>query len=145
SGLNGWVTTALAVDPTNADVVYVAQLVAPQPVGVDVVRLFKSTNGGEQWREIPIPVPPVPNRTQITSLAIDPSSPSIIYAGYGTCPAAQCSGGGVVKSIDSGETWLAAQDGLSDAGWVNALAIDPSAPTRIYAATTRGGVFRSAD
>ena len=59
-------------------------------------------------------------------------------------PPGNGSKGGVFKSIDSGETWIAAQNGLPDTVYVNALAIDPSAPARIYAAT-RQGVFRSTD
>ncbi len=51
--------------------------------------------------------------------------------------------GGIFKSIDSGETWSAAQNGLSSPT-VNALAIDPTAPSRIYAGTSNG-VFMSAD
>jgi hypothetical protein len=71
-------------------------------------------------------------------------TPSIVYAGYTYCNAGGCNGGGVFKSIDRGETWFAAQNGLPDTIFVNALAIDPSAPARIYAATQQG-VFRSID
>ena len=134
-GFYGWYVSALAIDPTNADVVYVAQQVSTFP-GPDTEKIFKSTNGGGQWREVPIPVPaPV----AIRSLAIDPATPSIVYAAYG-----KAGKGGVFKSIDSGDTWIAAQNGLPDTIFVNALAIDPSTPARIYAATQQG-VFRSTD
>ena len=131
-GTTGWIATALAIDPTNADVVYVAQRVPVPPVQ-EVGKVFKSSDGGTQWRELPISVP---FETAITSLAIDPVTPSIVYAA--------ASNGGVFKSIDSGETWFAVQNGLSETHGIAALAIDPSAPARIYAAT-RNGVFRSAD
>jgi hypothetical protein len=77
----------------------------------------------------------------IRSLAIDPATPSIVYAAYGS---GQAGKSGVLKSIDGGETWIAAQNGLPDTIFVNALAIDPSAPARIYAATDQG-VYRSTD
>jgi photosystem II stability/assembly factor-like uncharacterized protein len=139
SRLPGFYVSALAVDPTNADVVYVAQQVATFS-GPDSGKIFKSTDGGGQWRQVPIPFPA---GATIWSLAIDPVTPSIIYAGYIYCNAGGCNGGGVFKSIDSGETWIAAQNGLSDAN-VLALAIDPSTPARIYAATNHG-VFMSTD
>jgi photosystem II stability/assembly factor-like uncharacterized protein len=137
SGLTGFYVSALAIDPTNADAVYVAQQVATF-LGPDMGKIFKSTSGGEQWRQVPIPVPA---GAAIWSLAIDPATPSIVYAAYVSGDAGK---GGVFKSIDGGETWIAAQNGLPDTIIVRALAIDPSAPARIYAATQQG-VFRSTD
>jgi len=139
SRLPGYYVSALAIDPTNSDVVFITQAVAGFPSGPDTDKIFKSTDGGGQWRQVPIPVPaPV----AIDSLAIDPATPSIVYAAYGPFGAGKS--GGVLKSIDAGETWIAAQNGLPDTIFVNALAIDPSAPARIYAATQQG-VFRSTD
>jgi hypothetical protein len=111
--------------------VYVAQQLAAPSGDPGPGQVFKSTDGGEQWRQIPISVP-----AEITSLAIDPSTPVRIYAATDQ--------GGVFKSIDSGETWLAAQDGMPDPIFLHALAIDPSTPARIYAATDHG-VFMSTD
>ncbi len=139
NGLTGFYVSALAIDPTNADVVYVAQQVAGFS-GPDTGKIFKSTDGGEQWRQVPIPVPA---GAAIWSLAIDPAIPSIVYAGY-FYTSDSADKGGVLKSIDGGETWIAAQDGLPETIFVNALAIDPSTPARIYAATNQG-VFRSTD
>ena len=142
SGLPGWYVSALAIDPTNADVVYVAQEVVDALVVPDgeTGKIFKSTDGGEQWQQVQLPVP-VPGSTLITSLVIDPATPSVVYAAYTN---SNMKSGGVFKSIDGGETWIVARTGLPDTIFVNALAIDPSAPTRIYAATDQG-VFRSAD
>ena len=137
NGLTGFVVLALAIDPTNADVVYVAQQVAGF-TGPDTGKIFKSTDGGVQWRQVPISVPA---GAAIWSLAIDPATPSIVYAAFASPNAGK---GGILKSIDGGETWIAAQNGLPDTIFVNALAIDPSAPARIYAATDQG-VFRSSD
>ena len=45
NGLTGFYASALAIDPTNADVVYVAQQVATFS-GPDTGKIFKSTDGG---------------------------------------------------------------------------------------------------
>jgi hypothetical protein len=66
SRLPGFYVSALAIDPTNANTVYVGQQVATFS-GPDAGKIFKSTDGGEQWREVPIPVPA---GAAVTSLAI---------------------------------------------------------------------------
>jgi len=66
-------------------------------------------------------------------VAIDPSTPSTIYAGTNA---------GVFKTTDGGEHWTAIAPALYD---VHALVIDPSAPSTLYAAVSSKGVFRSTD
>jgi photosystem II stability/assembly factor-like uncharacterized protein len=70
-----------------------------------------------------------------SALAIDPLTPTTLYAG---------TSGGVFKSTDGGASWSAS--GLIN---VAALAIDPLTPTTLYAGTSNvgvfGGVFKSAD
>jgi murein DD-endopeptidase MepM/ murein hydrolase activator NlpD/photosystem II stability/assembly factor-like uncharacterized protein len=70
----------------------------------------------------------------ISALAIDPASPTTLYAGT--------RGGGVFKSTDGGTSWSAINSGLADTD-VLALAIDPVTPTTLYAGTNVGGVFKS--
>jgi hypothetical protein len=77
-----------------------------------------------------------PQGAQVNALAIDPATPTILYAGT--------NGGGVFKSIDGGETWSAATSGLTATG-VRAVVIDPKTPTTLYAGTSEGGVFKSID
>ena len=69
----------------------------------------------------------------IYTLAVDPVTPTILYAG---------TGGGVFKSTDGGGTWSAFNTGLTDL-YVWALAIDPQTPTSLYAGTYRSGVFKT--
>jgi photosystem II stability/assembly factor-like uncharacterized protein len=132
----GIYVSALAVDPTNVDIVYAAT----QPTGPFNTdpKIFKSTDGADQWRQVPIALPA---ETVITSLAIDPATPSTIYAT--TTDYADPGHGGVFRSSDSGETWTASASLLPDT-WAAALAIDPGSPSQIYAATPQG-VFRSPD
>jgi hypothetical protein len=74
----------------------------------------------------------------ITALAIDPQTPTTLYAGtwdlyLGTWR------GGVFKSTDGAGSWSALNTGLTDL-YVSALAIDPRSPATVYAGT-RAGVF----
>lgn len=74
----------------------------------------------------------------IYSLAIDPLTPTTLYAGvYGD-------GGGVFKTTDGGWSWNAANKGLTSV-IVQSLVIDPKTPTTVYAGTGNSGVFKSTD
>src|SRR5205085_4061628 len=83
----------------------------------------------------------------ISTLLIDPSNPSIIYAGTGESFAGPLGrrGAGIFKSIDGGATWaqLASTSG-SPFYYVNDLVMSPAASQRLYAATD-AGVWRTSD
>jgi hypothetical protein len=70
-----------------------------------------------------------PGREAVNAVVIDPTTSTTLYVGT--------AGGGVFKSTDSGGTWNTLNTGLTNA-FVNALAIDPVEPRRVYAATDRG-------
>jgi len=74
-----------------------------------------------------------PEGGKINALALDPTTPTTLYAG---------TGGGVFKSPNGGSSWSAT--GLTTLN-VNALALDPTTPTTLYAGTSGGGVFKSTD
>lgn len=69
----------------------------------------------------------------IAALAIDPLTPTTLYAGI--------DGGGLFKSTDGGVRWAAP---TLPSESVMALAIDPLTPTTLYAGTG-SGVFKSTD
>ncbi|MFZ3137099.1 MAG: fibronectin type III domain-containing protein, partial [Thermodesulfovibrionales bacterium] len=69
----------------------------------------------------------------VTSLAIDPITPSTLYAGT--------YGGGVFNSV-GGAAWTDISTGLTNMN-VTSLAIDPITPSTLYAGTYGGGVFNS--
>ncbi|HEX5108595.1 MAG TPA: YCF48-related protein [Vicinamibacterales bacterium] len=75
-----------------------------------------------------------PEGGQIRTLAVDPQTPTTVYAGTGA--------GGVFRSVDGGASWAAMNLGLTD-GNVPVLAIDPHTPSTLYAGTALSGVFRS--
>lgn len=71
----------------------------------------------------------------VTALTLDPSSSSTVYAATAR---------GLFKSVDAGATWRPTGAGLNKHSLL-ALAVDPRAPSNLYATTDTGGVFRSAD
>ena len=76
-----------------------------------------------------------PEGGYVRALAIDPQTPTTLYAG---------TYGGVFKSTDGGGNWSTVNTGLTATG-VYALAIDPQTPATLYAGTDGGGVFKSTD
>ncbi len=131
-GLAAYVS-AMAVDPNDADTVYIATRSTYNPYTRTCAKptILKSTDGAATFRE----APPLPRCSSwdFTAFAIDPSNSSTIYA----------AGLGVWKSSDGGKTWAATQNVLANS-YVHTLAIDSSSPARLYAATY-DGVFRSVD
>ena len=114
----------VVIDPSNPNIVYIGTNRG----------MFKTTNGGGLWTSInsgPIGFGP-----QITALVIDPLNPLILYA------AASFTSDIIVKTVDGGANWTASSTGIVNTT-VNALAIDPVAPTTVYAASISQGVFKS--
>ena len=101
---------------------------------------FKSTDGGLRWSAIGDGL----GSNIVLALAIDPNTPSQLYAGTSN---------GVFKSVNGGSSWSAFNNGLPRGIVITALAIDPDAPSTIYAGCggissphfSRGGVFKSTD
>jgi uncharacterized delta-60 repeat protein len=76
----------------------------------------------------------------VRTLAIDPHTPSTLYAGtYGAGNGTD----GVFQSTDSGAHWTTT--GLTNQSFVLALAIAPDTPSTLYAGAISGGVFQSTD
>jgi photosystem II stability/assembly factor-like uncharacterized protein len=115
---------ALAVNPTNSGTIYVATTNG----------VFKSADAAGTWRGTGLPL-------DITSLVINPSTPSTLYAAASSEDGAFLDSGGVFKSTDSGQSWAAVDTGLANLD-VRALALNPVTPSTLYAGT-RAGLFRS--
>ncbi|HKV12287.1 MAG TPA: hypothetical protein VJ725_29350 [Thermoanaerobaculia bacterium] len=101
------------------------------------VVIFRSSNGGEQWRRSR---PPLARGELLSTLAVDPANPAIVYT----------AGIRFFKSTDGGVTWKQTGRGLR--GPVSHLLADPSAPGTLYAVlqfTRRGiavtGIDKSTD
>jgi len=130
---------AIALDPTNANIIY---------AGAAGGGVWKSVDGGMSWKNI------FSESSSIGSLVLSPANPQVVYVGTGEGNpggVAIYPGNGIWRSTDGGQTWT--NLGLTDAGQIGKLAIDPSSPNRMFAAvlgryrsrTQERGVFRSVD
>lgn len=141
----------IRVHPDDPDLVYVAALGDPtQPSPARGV--YRSRDGGTTWKKILFR----DDRSGAVDLAIDPRTPSTIYASLWQVrrrPWQLWSGGpgsGLFKSIDAGDTWteLTHARGLPPGplGKIG-IAISGADPRRLYAVieATAGGLYRSDD
>ena len=141
----------IIIHPDNPDHLYVAVL--GNIFGPNEQRgVFQSKDGGESWEKILY----LSDTTGCVDMAIDPSNPRILYAGFWRAerkPWTFIDGGkegGLYKSIDGGQNWEKVK-GLPDGiGGRIGLTISPANPQRIWVIREMqkeqdGGVFRSDD
>ncbi len=150
---------AIAVAPSNADVVYVgtgeSDIRSQHSYGIG---MYKSTDAGKTWTHIGLK-----NTRQISRIVVDPANPDRVYVAalghvYDANPDR-----GVYRSIDAGATWkkiLFSRERPDEVGAAD-IAIDPKNPRVLYASlwSTRrppwsvyapsnlpgGGLYRSID
>ena len=119
----------LAADPSNALVLYAGS--------TDGSGIFKSTDGGNHWVASNKGLPASgSSQPIITSLAVDPSKTTTVYAAT--------FGNGFFKSSDGGATWASA-GGSMRSTYVWNVILDPSQPSTVFVGTAGAGVYRSAD
>lgn len=89
--------------------------------------IFKTTDGGQTWYIVS------PMFTNALTFAFDPVTPDIIYAGT--------QANRVQKSVNAGDTWFAANNGLptgvDEAHDIHVM-LHPDSPQKVYAATSSG-------
>ncbi|MBU5615194.1 RCC1 domain-containing protein [Geomonas azotofigens] len=160
AGPDGGYVDVLAVDPTDANTVY---------VGLQGGGVYKSTDGGGFWT----PVNRGLGSLFVRALAIDPGNRQVVYAATSSALYKSVNGGSswqlnssmyprsivfdradsrniyVIdggyfrKSSDSGATWSSSNAGLLP-GLLNALAVDPRNGGTLYAGLDTG-VYKSVD
>lgn len=123
SGLTGITVYALADNPSAPGTVYAGT----------VIGLFQTTDGGSSWSLLNSGI----TDPYTTSLAVDPKTPTTVYAGTQTA--------GVFKSVDNGVSWQAASNGITAGSDVIALTVNPVNDATVYAGTSSAGIFRSTD
>ena len=140
----------IKVHPNNPDIAYVAvqgKMWTPN----EERGVYKTTDGGKTW----VLSLKINKDTGASDLKMDPTNPRILYAAmwhHGRKPwyiKSGGAGGGIYKSIDSGDTWKQLTNGLPDL--VGKIGIDVAAsnPSRLYAIIEaeieKGGLYRSDD
>jgi len=149
----------IRIDPRDSDTIFVAAQ-GPMWSGGGERGLYKSTDGGENWRNVlgdGLGNTDIDDQyTGVSEVHMDPRDPDVMYAvswqrfrnvavlldgGPGT---------GIHKSTDGGETWRELTKGLPEENrGKTGLAISPQNPDVIYAtielANRTGGFWRSAD
>lgn len=120
----------VSVAPNNSNVVLVSASSSGTqgPAGCDP-GIYRSADGGTTWSyRVSSVRGALPNDFAAHSLANAPAAPDRWFVGF--------SGGGIFRSTDGGVTWNPLSAGLPDPATVSryALAVDPAAPTRVYAA-----------
>lgn len=123
----------IAIDPRNASdrVIYIA---------VNDGGIWKSTDGGASWKPKTDYMPSL----SMGAVGLDPSNPSIVYAGTGNLfNNGFFKGVGLYKSFDGGDTWTVRNPGgiFTGLGITHVVVIAPN----IVLASTSGGVYRSVD
>lgn len=117
---DGMTVSGLVVDPVTTSIIYSATTSG----------VFKTTTSGTVWFATNSGL----TNTNVTSIAIDPATPSTLYVGTITS--------GVFKSTDSGASWSPSSTGLSNLR-ITSIVVDPVTPATLYVGTNAGGVFKS--
>ncbi len=91
-------------------------------------RLFRSSNGGEDWEVI--------LEYGRWALGVSPTDPDYLYIGNEET---------IMRSTDSGDTWQTVDNGIPTGAVVEILAVHPITPTIVYAGLDGGRVYKTVD
>jgi photosystem II stability/assembly factor-like uncharacterized protein len=120
----------IAIDPQNPQVVYVGTS------DYNLPRVFKSIDGGNTWIAPGFALSDIVCGQSISSLAIDPQTPSNVYAATSDC---NDQGGWLWRSQDGGATWgrgsTAGSNVYDRTPYVygTPIAVDPHNPNTLFA------------
>lgn len=120
---NGGRVFALAVNPSNQNIVYSATL----ENGV-----YKTTNGGLNWVSCNTGL----TYNHVQCIAVSASSPNTVYVG--TDSLGGWANSGVYKSTDAGTSWTLVSAGIYDSKGIQWILVHPTDPNIVYV-----GVFNA--
>ena len=140
---------AIAVDPTNSDVVYIAVF---DGVSDATVGLYKTTDGGNNWNPSINGIGAIKN---FLSIAIDPVNTNNVYVGTSFAVATSTGPSTIYKTTDAGGTWMEINNGLptdpTEINPVRTISISPDDPNVVIAgffmnsADLLGGLYVTTD
>ncbi|HXX27448.1 MAG TPA: glycoside hydrolase, partial [Terriglobales bacterium] len=147
---------AIAVAPSNPDIVYVASGEGLHRPDLSVGNgIYRSTDGGKTWKHLGLE-----GSAQIPALVVDPRDPNRLFAAVLGNPYGPSAERGIFRSLDGGVSWQKVLYKDENTGGSD-VAIDPSHPEVLYAALwevregpwednnllagTGGGLFKSTD
>src|SRR5437660_8764033 len=110
-------TTSLAIDPVNAETIYVG-------TGAGV---FKSTDNGATWQRTSL-------SGDVIALIADSARPNILYAAIAERGGCFHTDRRLFKSIDGGRTWSALSSRINGCDNIHSLVIAPSNSDIVYVA-----------
>ena len=122
--------SAVVCHPTDPGLYYVA--------GADG-GIWKTVDAGVTWTPLTDHMP----TAAMGALAMDPTNPSILYAGTGEANFANHSryGLGLYKTTNAGTTWTQLAESTFAGRCFSKIVIDPNNPSILYASITRAGGF----
>jgi photosystem II stability/assembly factor-like uncharacterized protein len=145
---------SIAIHPTNPSIML---------LGAATGGIWKSTDAGATWRAVSDTAPSL----AISHVAFSPANPSIVFAatgeaddaGHESTPSRSMGtylGGGLLKSVDTGETWTRVDTNLPDNAILSRVAPHPTNPQLVVVgvymypvlsgdSASAGGIFRSTD
>jgi photosystem II stability/assembly factor-like uncharacterized protein len=121
---------SLVVDPVNTSNLYIGTNGA----------VYRSTNSGVTWE-----ITSLKNVGEVRALAIDPSSPSTLYAGLAAALPGMGTVSMIMKSTDAGANWATSKDPIYFPAFISSLCMDPKNSSVLYAGTLGEGVYKSAN
>ncbi len=125
NGFESTLPRRLSISPHDENLIYVGCW----PWTTEQPTLYRSTNGGERWFDVP---PFNDNRFAVTDIVFNPRSSDTIW--ISGMEFGQPDDSGVWRSTDAGRTWLHIISGM-DMTQIGALSVDPNQPTVLYAGT----------
>jgi len=132
---NGGRIYAIVINPTNANIMYIA--------GLDS-GVYKTTNGGLNWFAVNNGL----SYNKVQCLDISKSNPNVLYAGTDQ------NGGslsGVYVTTDAGATWFYKSTGITDSKGIQQIVIHPTNPNIAYIGVFDGvvastiGLYKTTD
>lgn len=136
---NGQGASSLAVDPANPDRLW---------VGAYTQGVWSTTNGGKTWTRTELCTTLTPGDSDpatwcdpspdgVMAIAVDPTNPSVLYAGG--------IANGLYKSTNGGASWAVASLGVptNTNVYPTAIFVDPKKPSVVLVGIEATGIFRS--